>query len=86
MDNAPCLRSLFLAALRRENGALKRTEPVTTDLALGIMTLAFAAMGAGAIAFPGLVLGQFGIDALTREARNEVRAVYGGFGLAVSAL
>ena len=38
-------------------------------------------MGIGAIAKPALVTGQFGILELTAAGRNEVRAVYGGFGI-----
>ena len=51
-----------------------------------VVALAFLAMGLGALARPDLVLAQFGVDRLTREGRNEVRAVYGGFGIAVAAL
>ncbi len=38
-------------------------------------------MGVGAIAKPALVTAQFGILELTPAGRNEVRAVYGGFGI-----
>lgn len=38
-------------------------------------------MGIGAIAKPTLVTSQFGILELTPAGRNEVRAVYGGFGV-----
>lgn len=37
-------------------------------------------MGIGAIAKPTVVTAQFGILELTPAGRNEVRAVYGGFG------
>lgn len=46
----------------------------------------FALMGLVALARPRLVLDQFGVDAGTVEGRNEVRAVYGGFGLAIAVL
>ncbi len=38
-------------------------------------------MGVGAIVKPVLVTKQFGIFDLTPAGRNEVRAVYGGFGV-----
>lgn len=38
-------------------------------------------MGIGAIAKPAFVTAQFGILDLTPAGRNEVRAVYGGFGI-----
>lgn len=44
----------------------------------------FAGMGLGSILKPTLTSAQFGIRELNREGRNEVRAVYGGFGLAMS--
>ncbi len=43
-------------------------------------------MGLGAIARPVLVTRQFGIFDLTVAGRNEVRSVYGGFGLAMAAM
>lgn len=48
--------------------------------------VAFAAMGVGAMARPDRVTTQFGIPPLTVDGRNEVRAVYGGFGLAMAAM
>lgn len=50
------------------------------------VALGFALMGAAALARPALIVGHFGIDTLTAEFRNEVRAVYGGFGLAVAGM
>ena len=41
-------------------------------------------MGVGAIAKPAFVTAQFGILELTPAGRNEVRAVYGGFGIFMS--
>lgn len=46
----------------------------------------FAGMGLVALLRPERVLAFFGTQALTRDGRNEVRAVYGGFGLAIAAL
>ena len=57
-----------------------------SDAVLLIVAAAFAAMGAGAIAQPRMVLAQFGVPVDTVDGRNEVRAVYGGFGLAIAAL
>ena len=51
-------------------------------LALGLFIL----MGCGALVAPVLVTRQFGISDLTFAGRNEVRAVYGGFGLALAAM
>ena len=53
---------------------------------LGAVAVAFALMGMGALVRPTVVTRQFGIPALTPEGRSEVRAVYGGFGLAVAAM
>lgn len=41
-------------------------------------------MGIGAIFNPVLVTRQFGIFELTTAGRNEVRAVYGGFGVFIA--
>ena len=53
---------------------------------LVILALAFALMGIGALASPTVVTRQFGIPSLTPAGRSEVRAVYGGFGLAIAGL
>jgi hypothetical protein len=50
-----------------------------------VLAALFAFMGAVAMVAPERVTRQFGIDALNRDGRNEVRAVYGGFGLAMAA-
>lgn len=52
----------------------------------GACAVFFAGMGLAAIARPGFVVGFFGIELKTYAGRSEVRAVYGGFGLAVAAL
>ncbi|GAB2769663.1 hypothetical protein GCM10027199_51010 [Amycolatopsis magusensis] len=46
----------------------------------------FLAMGAYALAAPAALVRPFRITADTPESRSEVRAVYGGFGLAVAAV
>lgn len=46
----------------------------------------FAGMGLVALLQPERVLAFFGTRHLTRDGRNEVRAVYGGFGIAIAAL
>jgi hypothetical protein len=43
-------------------------------------------MGAVALATPERVVATFGQRELTLEGRNEVRAVYGGFGVVVAAV
>jgi hypothetical protein len=50
-----------------------------------IVAALFALMGIGAFARPRTFVSPFGINADTPDARNEVQAVYGGFGLAVAA-
>jgi len=54
------------------------------EIALAIAALGFGFMGFGALVRPEQVTGQFGIAALDIDGRNEVRAVYGGFGLVVA--
>jgi hypothetical protein len=44
----------------------------------------FAFMELVSIVAPTLITAQFGIHKLDREGRNEVRAVYGGFGVAMA--
>lgn len=46
--------------------------------------LFFAGMGLYALAAPARLVRPFGITAGTTSGRSEVRAVYGGFGLAVA--
>jgi hypothetical protein len=58
--------------------------PILPDFALGISAIAFAGMGLGALAAPDRVTGQFDIPTLSANGRNEVRAVYGGFGAAMA--
>ena len=51
-----------------------------------IVAIFFGGMGLLALARPERITATFGIPSLTCEGRNEVRAVYGGFGLAVAAM
>jgi len=46
----------------------------------------FLAMGLVALAQPARVLALFGVEVGTPEGRTEVRAVYGGFGVAIAGL
>ena len=46
----------------------------------------FAGMGVYALAAPGRVVGPFDVTLGSATARSEVRAVYGGFGLAIAAV
>lgn len=57
---------------------------MVSSIILIALALAFALMGIGALASPTVVTRQFGIPSLTPEGRSEVRAVYGGFGLAIA--
>lgn len=50
-----------------------------------IVAIGFALMGIAAFVRPRTLIAPFGIVAETADARNEVQAVYGGFGLAVAA-
>ena len=52
---------------------------------LAIAALGFLFMGVVALWSPIRVTSQFGITTLDADGRNEVRGVYGGFGIAVSA-
>ena len=54
------------------------------DFPLYLAIMGFSAMGLGALVRPTLVTAQFGIPDLSSAGRSEVRAVYGGFGLAMA--
>jgi hypothetical protein len=56
-----------------------------TMVVVGIAVF-FLAMGAYALAVPARVLAIFGVAVTTVDGRNEVRAVYGGFGIAIGVL
>ncbi len=49
-----------------------------------IVAIGFAAMGLAAFARPRTLVAMLGLPAETPDARNEVQAVYGGFGLAIA--
>ena len=57
-----------------------------SDIVILLVAAGFAGMAILALARPRAVLEQFGVDAGTVEGRNEVSAVYGGFGVAIAAL
>jgi hypothetical protein len=57
---------------------------ITTLIAT--VALCFSGMGCFALARPEHVVALFGTRALSIDGRNEVRAVYGGFGLAMAAI
>lgn len=56
------------------------------SVAVWLVAAFFAIMGAAALVRPALIWAPFGAEPTTPAARNEVRAVYGGFGLAVAVL
>lgn len=56
------------------------------DLGLYLGPLLVAVMGVGALVVPDRVTEQFDVPTLTIAGRNEVRAVYGGFGIAMAAM
>ena len=53
---------------------------------VAIVAIFFAGMGAATLVRPALAWAPFGVAPTTPAARNEVRAVYGGFGIAVAIL
>ncbi|MEU0386352.1 DUF4345 family protein [Streptomyces chartreusis] len=55
-------------------------------LCTGAVALFFLGMGLFGLVAPGVLIRPFGIELSVPEARTEVRAVYGGFGVAVGAL
>ncbi len=58
---------------------------LTTLIPLAVAA-SFIAMGLIAFVRPAYVMSYFGVATLTAELRNEVRAVYGGFGIALGVL
>ncbi|MEI7970503.1 MAG: DUF4345 family protein [Betaproteobacteria bacterium] len=54
------------------------------DSSVYLVIIGFSVMGLGALVRPVLVTAQFGILDLTPAGRNEIRAVYGGFGILVA--
>jgi hypothetical protein len=59
---------------------------VLSDLLVLLTAAFFGAMAIYALVRPADVLSRFGVAVATSDGRNEVRAVYGGFGLAVAAM
>ena len=57
-----------------------------SNVLIGTVATLFALMGVVALAKPGAILAPFGIHLNGVDGRNEVRAVYGGFGIAMSVL
>lgn len=55
-----------------------------SSIALDMVIVFFVGMGLLALASPEAITRPFGMPTLTPAGRNEVRAVYGGFGLAVA--
>ena len=53
---------------------------------IGTVTLLFLAMGLWSLLFPERFLRVFGSEVIDRDGRCEVRAVYGGFGIAIASL
>ena len=51
-----------------------------------IVAIFFAVMGVAALVRPAVVWAPFGVRPATPASRNEVRAVYGGFGIALAIL
>ena len=50
------------------------------------IAILFAVMGVAALVRPAVIWAPFGVEPTTPGARSEVRAVYGGFGLAIAAV
>ncbi|WP_327142511.1 DUF4345 family protein [Nocardia sp. NBC_01327] len=53
---------------------------------IAVVAVFFLLMGGYALAAPAAVVRPFGFRVETAVARSEIRAVYGGFGIAVAAL
>ena len=57
-----------------------------TIAVIAVIGVFFAGMGCYALAAPDAIIRPFGITLGSAAARSEVRAVYGGFGLAIAAV
>ncbi len=55
-------------------------------LGMTVVAMFFLAMGVAALVAPARILAPFGISVTSRDGRNEVRAVYGGYGIAIFVL
>lgn len=51
-----------------------------------IVAIGFAVMGVAALVKPAVIWAPFGVTPTTPGSRSEVRAVYGGFGIALAVL
>lgn len=56
------------------------------ELVIGTVAVLFLGMGLSSLLAPERFLRVFGSQVLDRDGRCEVRAVYGGFGIAIAAL
>lgn len=56
------------------------------SVAVWVVAAFFAIMGGAALVRPALIWAPFGVAPTTPAARNEIRAVYGGFGIAIAVL
>lgn len=56
------------------------------NLAVAVVAVFFAGMGLAALVRPAFIWAPFGVAPSTPGSRSEVRAVYGGFGVAVAVL
>ena len=61
-------------------------ETLTTKATIIVAALFFAVMGVVTLVRPEIVLSNLGASDAAASARNEIRAVYGGFGLAMAGL
>jgi hypothetical protein len=59
---------------------------MVSDLLVAWPAVFFLGMGLFALARPDRIVDRFGTDVTTLDGRGEVRAVYGGFGIAVAAV
>jgi hypothetical protein len=57
---------------------------VCDNVIIAMVAVFFAGMGIYGLVAPGALLAPFGTRVLSADGRNEVRAVYGGFGLATA--
>lgn len=56
------------------------------EIVTGVVAVGFLLMALIAFASPATVVAYFGMTELSIDGRNEVRAVYGGFGLVIAGL
>jgi len=56
------------------------------NLLVFVVAVSFFGMGVAALIRPAFVWAPFGVEPETPAARNEVRAVYGGFGIAIAVI